>query len=45
MFIEERTTIEERRKYLHSARRCRERAVRLEQGRLLDEMDTLIHRP
>ena len=39
MSIEERMTIDERRKYLHSMRKRYAQAGRLEQGHLLDEME------
>lgn len=41
MSIEERMTIDERRKYLHSMRKRYQQASRPEQGRLLDEMETI----
>ena len=46
MSIEERMTIDERRKYLHSMRKRYEQGGRLEQGHLLDEMETItgLHR-
>ena len=46
MSIEERMTIDERRKYLHSMRKRYKQAGRLGQGHLLDEMETItgLHR-
>lgn len=46
MSIEERMTIDERRKYLYGMRKRYKQVSRLEQGRLLDEMETVtgLHR-